>query len=539
MLALNHIRFILILIFATYVIEIKAFDSPDGGSSHPLDTNRPDDADQPDVVQPDAIQPDQSDENQPVDHSMEIELDPNDEIILDVVKMMKALEEPCSEEGLELFMKANENYESYLELDAGLPVKAQRYKAKCLLTFIANVFPFWSKMNSRETLKDWEDIASEKAENIDVKYLRKRYDNVAFVHAYQSYLDVNLDQIFKESLMFINNENPSTSEDTTKKIDAAKAAFATGKNGYCWPMQSETFVRVNTLIELYLAVFYEEDMDSRNQLFSNLFLRKTFNLYSICKSILRGIIGINLNSDIDTSLPNSLKPFIELPMTYISLEDADFATGYLESLTKVTNECTPRTLISFTATQETIQYADNEQLQEYLQYETDFAKIMVVLTCKQEVKPRYKYEIWFARHDCALSILYESVYRVARDINVIDILKAGNVGQLSHLLGSEETHSLILKQIRGEAHPEELIGLSNKIYEKSSVELSTLCEDFNFVYKNKNQYFESLSYLIHHYSQYSMVEQILTEQNSDVMKYFLTFVLCQNLSPATSSSASS
>lgn len=440
------------------------------------------------------------------------------------------LNEPCSLEGLMFFKEVNENYELYPELDDNMLDKCRRYKSKCLFTFIVNIYPFWSDQESRDSFSDWTEIAATQLRKFQIKDTIRMPVDITFVYRFQTFLDPEKDLEFSERLLFSRYEGSSSSQESKKILDA-KAAFASGKDGYCWPMKSETFVTINQMMEIFLTVFYQVSLQAQNKLFSNKFLVKSFNLYSICKNIQRN----TPNKLSSVNLSGSFKYIAELPIVDVSLEDTDFSFGYLESLHISTDECTPRKLISFTATEETLECCDNKKLKNYLQYETNIAKNVIIETCREGSRPRYRYSLWLMKIDCGVSVLLESVYRVAVGMNVIEMLKNGNVGQVSNLMSDKETHLLIVKQIGAERNPRILTGISRS-YITSNDNLSKLCKDFKITHRNNNQCADSLSYLFHHYSHHAMIVSILDEANSEVLRYFLTSLVCQSLSQSSTSS---
>lgn len=450
----------------------------------------------------------------------------------DIIKICEAMDAPCSEVGLNLFKKVEDNKAVYLEYNANINEMQVGYKTKCTYTFLANLFPLWSHEESKNSLIDWTNIADSWIKEYKGTNLQRRAFDMSFVHDYQDLLNPKLNTDFEKKLLFQDGESSESSNSSiSRKVLAAQDAFNNPCIGYCWPMQSETFVKTNRLMELFLLAFYNGDSGLKNQLFKSSFLNRSFNLYSICKSLQKDA----LVDTISASLADPFKSIAELPMNDISLEEANFASGYMRSLVKTTKDCKPSTLISFTATEESIGYAENVQLKNYLQHETDFVKNYIMLKFYSDAIPIERYSVWLMRYDCDISVLMRSVYKVAKRMGIIQLLKLGNVGQVSSLLSNQETHLQILKQMSDSSKPMILSGLSDRSFEASLDNFEKICADLNTVYTNSNQYPDGMSYLIHHYPQHKMIVQMLDEDNSEAFKYYLTSLVCKSLLSASSS----
>lgn len=454
-----------------------------------------------------------------------------DDIETKLNQVAAVMQWPCSEEGLQVFLDIREKSEEYSEHDPDIYAKSLRYKAKCSYTFIANLFPFWSNEESKNHISDWTDIANFRMENYKGNLLRRRSVDVSFINDYQALFDPRKEADLERSLLFAadNDTSSASSSRHQQKIADAKAAFANGKSGYCWPMQSQTFVETNQLMEKLLIVFYQDDNQVKHQVFASSFLNNSFNLYSICKNLQKYASSDNVDIDI----PDEFKAIAALPMTDVSLEEADFAAGYVTSLRKTIAECSARTLISFSATEETISYSDNIQVRNYLLYETNLAKQICMTRCLRESGPRRRYKIWLRRAGCSVSVLANAVIKVARNLGTIETLKSGNVGEATSSLADKHIQALIVKQMRTKI-PRKLVGLLGRKYEMNNNVIEKICIDFKVVYNDK--YVDSLSYLIHHYKDHHLIVSLLNDEYSDVLMYYLTYLLCQNV-PGSSSSA--
>lgn len=449
------------------------------------------------------------------DFSVEIELSLSD--------IPRIMDEPCSEEGLMFFRDIRDHIDAYVEHDSTIHDKALRYRSKCLFTFVTNLYPFWSDQEISNVLREWTDVALTRLMEYKGKKLRRQITDMSFVHGFHSLLNPYQHPKLMKKLLFLDDRDAgSSSTRGPQRIDDANAALASGRNGYCWPMQSETFVKVNELMELVLTIFFREnEKEYRHLLFDIAILNRSFNLYSLCKNIQSTV----LFPDSVISLPNALQEIVNLPFIGISSEDATFARGYMDSLRKTTTDCTPRELISFTATEETVSYAENMQLRNYLIQETERTKRATIEKCQQEARPLARYTKMLMRNDCGVTVLVNSVYRVARDTHVIDLLKVGNVGQVTTILGDEQTLNSIVEQAKKTSNV--LRGLSHRSYDMSNENLAKICVDFKIIYNNN--YVDSLNYLIHHYPQNNLIVSMLDDDDSEVLKFYLTYLACQNL----------
>lgn len=445
------------------------------------------------------------------------------EILSNIEKVFSVLEAPCSEEGLIFFQNINDNYHAYSQVDSTINIKARRYRAKCLLTFIANLYPIWGNSDSYESLIDWAEMANLQLSKHRITELRLQYSGAVFIEKFQSLIDPESNPEFEKMLLFTGDSGSSSSKGP-KRISDAIEAFASGINGYCWVMQSETFVKTNQLMEKFLMAFKQDGKERKNQLFADDFLIYSFNMYSLCKNIQK----YASDRSVREIKSESLKKIKELPITDITLEESDLASGYLQSLVKATNECTPRSLISFTAIEETITYTDNKQLKDYLQYETDLAKNVVIEKCQNETKPVNRYSEWLETKFCGLGLLTNSVLAVARSMDAIPLLKAGNVGQVINFINDENFRSLVERHMQ-QPNQRLLTGLTRPFYSTEEDIIGALCNDFKIVYPNSNQNTSSFSYLFHHYAQHKLIAQMLSEDESKVVKHYLTSIFCQNL----------
>lgn len=449
-----------------------------------------------------------------------------EEIAIKLTEVPRVLEEPCSEEGLQFFKDIKDQIELFKEQDDDIENEALRYRSKCSFTFIANLFPIWSNQEINAVLKEWTDIGMSRLVNYKTKKLKHRFLDISFVHELQSFLDPNTDDDLKKELLFEGDQDAgSSSSRGPQKMVEAKEALATGLDGYCWPMQSKTFVRINELMEWYLTVYYQKDSKFMHLIFTSSFLNRSFYLYSICKNIQKSVP----TQEPRASLPDSLKAIAELPLNEISLEESDFVYGYLSSLRKTLNDVSSRTLISFSATEETIDYSDNTQIRNYLVHETDLAKRLLIERCQERARPRIRYTKWLKRDDCAVSALVNSVYKVARNTDIIDSLKAGYVGPVISALSDKKIQEQIVEALGGTKNPKVLAGLANRSFDTSREDsVEKICIDFKMVYDNT--YVDSLNYLIHHYPEHSLIASMLNDENSEVLKFYLTSLVCQKLS---------
>lgn len=340
--------------------------------------------------------------NRPAPTSSDESVTSSEETAAIVEKVPRILDEFCSEEGLILFNEINRKIDVFLAIDPYINDKICRYKHKCLFTFIANLYPFWSNDQIRSTLNDWADIADTQLNNFNALKLRHLFTDISFVHRFQSILDPKFDPHLEKKLHFIEDVDTGMSQSTTMQLKMKEAlnAFANGLSGYCWPMQSGSFVLMNRLMEQFLVTFYQgtNEDNVRNQLFSSWFLNRSFNLYSICKNIQRSLPNDISISNVSIRLPKNLAAVAILPLLGVSSKDAFFVNQYMLQLKNLVNSWTPQKTVSFASIEETLPVIENPRLRDYLQYETVLAKdIVMVKASEEENRPINIYRSWYSK----------------------------------------------------------------------------------------------------------------------------------------------
>lgn len=469
-----------------------------------------------------------------VDDSSTDQSDSNDEVVASFNeiksnsrKILDAINRPCSNEGLILLDEMSKKIDLYSELDPSIHDQGVKYKMRCLFTFIANVFPIFSTDRiSMILLDDWTNIADVRLKELKSK--RKQIDTSKklSVHDFYRLLDPNFDVILEKRLLFEVGYGQNTlgllgnDEQSSQKIIYANAAFSDGKSGYCWPMQSDTFVTTNQLMEIYLTVF--KQLDYHHSMFTISVLNKSFNLYSICKNIQRSVKDKNTW----LSLPQQLEMITKLPMVHVGMEDAEFAQKYLSDLKKTTLGCTNNELVLLSKIEGIINYTNNEQLRYYLQFRTDLGKDIIIKRCQRGAIPRERHARRLIRENSPVKMLADTVFKLADHLKVIDNLKSGDVNEGLSLMKDEQIRSLIIEQEDFKTHLNKLMENQHLIYEPNDY-LAIVCLDFRIIYPNSKEYIDSMSYLISHYPKHHLIVKMLNDGDSQALKNLLTAIVCQ------------
>lgn len=453
----------------------------------------------------------------------------DDDLRPDIIyeRIIDTIDRPCSVEGLMMFSKAKVKLDLMLIIDRNFNEMAVRYKTKCLLTFIANLFPFWSIKEPEIALTDWTNIIKDEMARYSGKIILGRISEQSFVHEYVKLLDPKLDDNFRRRLLFTHQHESSSSSSSrqAEKSLLAQVSFENGKNGYCWPMQSKVFVTINEMIILFLAIYHGENNVNRSSFFVSSTVSQSFNLYCLCLNIQK----VAPKSEVE-NLPESLKAIVELPISYVSSEDSDFIDGYLKTLKTTIGECSSRNLISLTATAETCGYTENIQLKQYLKLKTNKATQFIITKCLRFAMPRMRFIDRLELSDNSINVLSNSVLKVAHSTNLVDILKNGDVGKASSLLTSSDTRSLVIDAISKENDVKILVGLSKQTFDKDHIsdqDLVNICSELKTAYDR--EHVDILSYLIHHYPKHSLIVIMLTDDESQILKYYLTYIMCQGI----------
>lgn len=460
------------------------------------------------------------------------------DLVHKVERIPTVLAEACSEEGLLLLKDMCENDELFSLLDVEIYDLALRYRTKCNFTFIANLFPFWSNKQISQSLDDWATLADTQLRIARYRVVNTNTEGTSIIEAYLSNLDPNLDSFFKKRLLFENEDDSSSSSSSSisRKVTDAAEAFATGKDGYCWLMRSETFVKTNEMMQVFLTILHQDSEDLGRQLFSSSFLNRSFNIYSICKHLQKTAKDEN----IDTYVPYSYRALLDVPKVDISLEDSDFAYGFMDTLKKVDEECSTRLLMSLMSTEEQLEYVDNIQLKDYLIFEMDLTKNHIINKCLVVVRPKERYLAWLARGGRDITRFVDLVSEIANSNNIFGLLKNGETTQVQTLMSNQQTRKTITKKYAEIFEKEKKIRffkkLTNKLLEKPDAKLSMLCSQFWMIYDSQN--ISILQYLIFHHRQQSSIANLFNEDDHKVLKYFVASLVCQNFPGPSSSSTS-
>lgn len=445
-----------------------------------------------------------------------------------LIDIIRKINGPCSSESLLAIQKAKIQPSLSFYIDSNFEKQKLVFKEKCLLTFVTHLFPFWSNDESRDSLVDWSDLAY-------IKLVKNRgaitKHDTSTIKSFQTLLDPKMFPDFEKRLRFnFSGASMSSKLVSIAKGRKAKESFTTGKHGYCWPMQSYSFVEINEIMEIFISVFHEKGKYLENPLFANPFISDSFNLYTICKNIQKNI-GNQRPQNVApeyTNLPETLQAIAQLPIVDVSTEDAEFYKGCLKSLKGSIDECEQQKLLSLTAIiNEINEYTDNLKLKQYLMHKVDSAKDLIIRKCLYESQSKFEYTSLLERSDVAVSAFMNAMWRISQNLGLIDKLKSGNVGQVTHLLESKETHEIIAKLIKEETYPRMLLMLDGSVIDSATGNLAEFCPDFKEVHNDR--YADSLSYLIHQFLDHKIIQQVLDEDFSISLKYLFGSLVCRSL----------